>query len=342
MKPVIRWSGLVAATFVVLAAGPSAPKAKRTLLPFPVEIEAQEIPAFNLAEPLQRRFGALEFRGGLVLTSKERTFGGISGLHITADGKGFVAHTDRGIWLRGKLKLDGDRITGIAGAEMAPMLGVGGRPLAATNTFDTEALAVDGENFYVGVERVNQILRFRFGREGFGAVGIPIAIPRAIRDLPHNQGLEALAFVPKAMPLAGTLIAVSERGLDANGNIVAFLLGGPSPGTFAVRRSKNFDITDAAISPSGHLVLLERYFTIMTGVQMRIRAIPLGEIRPGALVEGITLIEAGPAFQIDNMEALAITKNAAGETILTIVSDNNFSPIQRTLLLRFAWIDQPN
>lgn len=336
MKPIIRWGGVTAATLLVFAAGPSAPKAKKTLAPIAIEIEVREIPSFDPANPENRRFGALEFRGGLVLSSKERSFGGISGLHILPDGRGFIAHSDRGVWLRGRLKLDGDRVSGIENAEMAPMLGAGGRPLAARNWFDTEALAADGDTLYAGIERANQIVRYRLS-EGFSAVGIPLQVPARIRKLPFNQGLEALAFVPKAMPLAGTLIAISERGLDDDGNILGFLIGGPRPGTFTVKRTGNFDITDAAISPSGHLLILERYFTLLTGVQMRIRAIPLDTIRPGAVLDGPVLIEAGPGMQIDNMEALAVTRNAAGETILTIVSDNNFNLWQRTILLRFAW-----
>ena len=54
-------------------------------------------------------------------------------------------------------------------------------------------------------------------------------VPPAIRGLPANKGIEGLVFVPKGLPLAGTLIAFSERGLDKAGNITAFLIGGPSP-----------------------------------------------------------------------------------------------------------------
>lgn len=162
-------------------------------------------------------------------------------------------------------------------------------------------------------------------------------MPHGIRTLPFNQGLEALAFVPKGMPLAGSLLAISERGLDKEGNLLAFILGGPSPGVFTVRRTDRFEVSDAAISPSGHLVLLERYFRLLTGIHLRIRAIPLAEIRPGAVVDGKVLLEADANFEIDNMEALAITRNAEGRILLTLISDNNFNYFQRTVLLRFLW-----
>ena len=40
-----------------------------------------------------------------------------------------------------------------------------------------------------------------------------------MRKLPNNKGLESLVMVPKGLPLAGTLIAISERGLDSDGDI---------------------------------------------------------------------------------------------------------------------------
>lgn len=301
-----------------------------------IEIQAREITAFDRRNAKLQRFGALEFVGGLVLQSKFKHFGGLSGLHIAADGTNFLAHSDRGFWLRGKFKLDGNRIAGIENAEMAPMRGPDGRPLTARKWFDTESLTADGDTLYVGIERANQIVRYR-ASEGLNARGIPIQVPNGIRKLPFNQGLEALAFVPKGMPLAGSLFAISERGLDESGNILAFIIGGPTPGTFTIKRSDEFEISDAAISPTGHLVILERYFRFLSGIHLRIRAIPLGEIKPGVVADGKVLLEADNNYDIDNMEALSITKNANGQIFLTMLSDNNFNYFQRTVLLRFLW-----
>ena len=72
------------------------------------------------------------------------------------------------------------------------------------------------------IEGVNQIVRFDYGQNGLLARGHPIAVPAGIRTLPRNWGLEALVFVPRNHPMGGTLIAISERGLDAAGNLRAF------------------------------------------------------------------------------------------------------------------------
>jgi hypothetical protein len=146
-------------------------------------------------------------------------------------------------------------------------------------------------------------------------------------------------MVPKGQPLAGTLIAISERGLDAHGNLIAFLVGGPSPGPFAVRRSENFDVSDAVLLPAGQLLVLERKFSLLEGLGIRIRRIALKSLAPGALVDGPSIFEADLGQEIDNMEGIDAHVSDAGETVLTLVSDDNFSLIQRTLLLQFTLVE---
>ena len=62
----------------------------------------------------------------------------------------------------------------------------------------------------------------------------------------------------------------------------------------------------------------------------------LASIKPGALVDGTELFFADMGYQIDNMEGLSVHRDAAGALVLTIISDDNFSPLQRTLLLQFS------
>ena len=145
-----------------------------------------------------------------------------------------------------------------------------------------------------------------------------------------------LVFVPRSLPLGATLLAISERGLDRDENIQGFLLGGPSPGEFSVKRTGDFDVSDCAVTPKGELLVLERSFSRLRGVGMRIRRISLASIAPGATVDGPALFEADMSYQIDNMEALSVHRAADGQLVLTLISDDNFSMIQRTLLLQFT------
>ena len=185
-----------------------------------------------------------------MLTSSFRGFGGLSALRLDQAGERFVALSDKATWFTGRIVYRGREMTGLADVEAAPILGPDGRPITVGRRwYDTEALALDGGIAYVGLERVHQIMKFDFGRDGVLARGEVVPTPSSMRKLPSNKGVEALVMIPKGRPLAGTLLAISERGLDADGNIMGFLIGGKTPASFAVRRTDDFDISDAALLP---------------------------------------------------------------------------------------------
>jgi hypothetical protein len=308
--------------------------------PTRVQVSATPITSFDNRDPTLIRFGALEFRGGLVLTSNNRAFGGISGLHVEPDGAHFLAITDRGSWLRGRIVYRDGRPVGIADAEMAPILGPDGKPLAARGWYDTESLVERDGIFYVGIERVEQIVRLDYRRDGFKARAEPIKVPPEFKTFKYNKSLECLTAPPRGSPLAGMLIAVTERSLDAAGNLRSFLLDGDRVTRFSVKRSDDFDISDCAILPPGDLLLLERRYSLIRGVAIRIRRLPLENLKAEALVDGRAMIEADLAYEIDNMEGMAVHRAANGETIVTLISDDNFSFIQRNLLLQFAIVGE--
>jgi len=306
--------------------------------PVPIKVKARPIPFFDSSDHARARFGSLEYRSGLVLTSSFPGFGGLSGLRLDAKGERFIALSDHGSWFTGRIVYQGRAMTGLDDVEAAPMLGPDGKPLAARGWFDTESIALDGSFVYVGIERVNQVVRFDFAKGFTRSRGEVFPMPPAVKKLPNNKGLEALVFVPKGFALEGTLIAISERGLDRDGNLIAFLVGGPTPGQFSVRRSQNFDISDAVLLPSGELLVLERKFSLLSGVGIRIRRIALKSLAPNAVVDGPAIFEADLGEEIDNMEGIDAFVTPEGETVLTMVSDDNFSLLQRTLLLQFRLV----
>jgi hypothetical protein len=308
--------------------------------PVAIEVNARPIPVFEPRDRSRVRFGSLEYRSGLVLTSPCRGFGGLSGIRLDAKGERFIAISDQGAWFTGRIRYAGRDMVGLDDVEAAPMLNAEGRPITEKRLwYDTESIALDGTTVYVGLERVNALMRFDFSKGFTRSRGEVLPLPPAARKLPYNKGLEALVFVPKGQPLAGTLIALSERGLDRDGNLIAFLIGGPTPGQFSVRRTENFDISDAVLLPSGELLILERRFSWFTGVNIRIRSLPLKSLAPGALVDGPALFAADLGHEIDNMEGIDAHVTADGETVLTLVSDDNFSLLQRTLLLQFTLVE---
>ncbi len=307
--------------------------------PVKIDVKARTIASFDPRDRSHVRFGSLEWRSGLVLTSGFRGFGGLSGIRLDQKGERFIAISDKGGWFTGRIRYEGREMKGLDDVEASPLLGPDGRPITARGWFDSEAIALDGSLVYVALERVNQVLRYDFSKGFTRAHGEVVPLPPAAKKLPYNKGLEALVIVPKGQSLAGTLIAISERGLDAQGNLIGFLVGGPSPGQFSVRRTENFDVSDAVLLAGGDLLMLERKFSWLGGIGIRIRRIPLSTVAPGAVVDGPSIFTADLGQEIDNFEGIDAHVTPEGDTVLTLISDDNFSLIQRTLLMQFTLVE---
>ena len=299
----------------------------------PVAVSARPIVAFEPRSPEKTRFGSLVFRSGLVLTGSHPRFGGFSGLWRSPDGSDLVAVTDNGFWLTAKLASRNGRLAGLESAELAPILGASGKPLHRSRYYDTESLCIADGVAYLGVERTHDVLRFDWAGEGVMARARIVPVPREVKRLPDNRGLEAIGVVPAGQPLAGAIVAIAERSGKDDEPTLGVILG-RQPGLFQVARHDGFDITDLAFLLNGDLLLLERWYRTLRGVGMRIRRIPGASLKAGALLDGPTLIQADLGQEIDNMEGLAAHQEN-GRTVLTLISDDNFSFLQRTVLLEF-------
>lgn len=305
-----------------------------------VNVRADAFSGFSVADPAKRDFGRLTFMDGLELRGDVPEFGGLSGAIIDPDGAGFIAISDQAHWITGRFVTDAEgRLAGMENVRLSAMQAPNGRRMKDTRFFDTEGITRIGNRLYVSVERVHQIIRFELGPNGPGGRGVVVQTPDALREQRSNQGIEALGVMPRISRFAGAFIAIAERAPPAAGSedIPGWLIGGAQPGRFFVKRTNDFDVTDLGFLPGGDLVILERRFSPFWGVAFRLRRVPLQSIAPGAILDGETLIEANMAYQIDNMEALMIHRAGDGRVVFTLLSDNNFSVLQRNLVLRFAY-----
>lgn len=323
----------------LVAAGLAEPvRALDRARPRGITVQAAAFSHFSALDRERTRFDQLTFLGGLDLRAEDPEFGGFSGLILAPDGERFLTISDRAHWMTGRLRTQDDVPLGVAEARLGPFLGPDGRRLKETRYFDCESVARQGQTLLVGVERSHDILEF-----DLNAAGEPIgrarltSVPEAMKQLYPNAGIEALGVVPPGLEWAGHRLAIAEREgrEDAKGAIPAFLIG-PRQGRLSLKRMGDFDVTDLAFLPDGDLLVLERRFVPFFGIGFRIRRVPGRNIRPGAVLEGEILITADLSHQIDNMEGMAVHRSSRGRTIITLISDNNFSLLQRTLLLRFA------
>ncbi len=163
-----------------------------------------------------------------------------------------------------------------------------------------KSLALDGSLVYVGIERVNQVLRFDFAKGFTRALGEVVPLPPAARKLPYNRGIEALVDGAEGPAPGGNADRDLERGLDAQGNIRSLPDRRQNARRrSAIRRTDNFDISDAVLLPSGELLLLERNFPGSAGSASASAVFALASIGPGAVIDGPSIFSADLGDEID-------------------------------------------
>ncbi len=154
--------------------------------------------------------------------------------------------------------------------------------------------------------------------------------PDQLETLRSNSGIEALATLSD-----GALFALAE-GRKEETESPAFLRRDGVWAELSYRRHGGFRPSGAARLPGGDLLVIERSFNIIDGVAVRLRRVAARTIVPGARLDGTAIAVLHPPLTVDNLEGVAVRRTAVGETLIYLVSDDNFSPLQRSLLLMFA------
>ncbi|MGI9385862.1 MAG: esterase-like activity of phytase family protein [Methyloligellaceae bacterium] len=306
----------------------------------PITIEANRF-SLDPRQPKRKKFGKLLWQSGIVLSSSFRNFGGFSGLEINKNGTHLIAVTDRGAWLTANVTYKGRQLDGLKNARFGQLLGPKGTPLIDKVNTDAEGLVAfsrkgEGGTLLVSFERRHRIRKYAFTKHGVARQIGAIGLPRATKQLNWNRGLEGLAVIRKGR-LNGTIVAIAERRVDKSGALTGWLVGGPTPGIIRIKRLNGFDVTDLTTLPDGDLLLLERRFRKSADIRMRIRKIAKKDLRRGAgPIVGEILFEGNWALTIDNMEGIAAHVGPSGETVITVISDDNFNFFQRTIMMQFV------
>lgn len=305
-----------------------------------VSINAHNI-GFSSINSSQEKFGELYWRGGLVLKTAHRNFGGFSGIELSKDGTKMLAVSDRGNWLKADIVYKDGIISDIVNASMAPILNAKGKVFKYWKA-DSEGLTKRNgslNDVVISVERDQAIYRFKFGKSGLKAKAMNWGSIKDADKIPANRGLEAITALPIGHAYRGWMLTAAEKKLTKEGNHTAWLVNGKQDHSLFIKRHGGYDLTDLNYLPNGDIVLLERAIGLFTGPQMQIRQICGKDIKPNALVDGKKLLSANWGEAVDNMEGLAVHKAPNGEVILTVISDNNFHFLQRNLIMQFALVN---
>ncbi len=336
----------------------SCPEGTRRSAPEHIEMTAKRVPLQAL-NPARRTIGALTFMGGFELDSSDARLGGLSGLDVMDDG-GLLAVSDAGdfVWIA----LAEDGVTP-AGARIAPMLDAQGAALKGKRDADAEGLAVRDGLALVSFERDHRVLAYDVGVCGGAARGAPIVVDGFGRSLPASFAAANLNVSDNEgpEPLGVTDDWFLFTGVEAS-------QGGAGPlSARPIEAAPAFDLRIAPGAPAFvGLDLLPagtdgkdvRAFSLHRG-QDRLLGSPIvihetylerrsnggpavyrGEIDERShetfrIHSQRTLAELSILQTIDNYEGIAARQMSDGRVRLYIVSDDNFSTSQRTLLMVF-------
>lgn len=293
-----------------------------------IEVAVQPLPP---PQPGGERAGALAWRGGAVLSSTDRRFGGWSDLAI-APGSGRVAMISDGGWtLDAGLDLDAHGVPrAMAGTLLGRLRGEDGEALAGAQA-DAEGLAAmpDG-GFLVSFERDHRILRYPSGGGLLSGRPRRMDEPPGLAGAPRNGGIEALAAWPD-----GTVIAFAEELRDMRGDHRGWIHdGGAWRGVTLA--DEGFAPTGACIAPDGRLLVLQRRLSMLS-FSARIVVLERQACLAGGRLEGRELGRWDDPALVDNLEGISALRAPDGTTLVYLLSDDNYRRLlQRTLLLCFA------
>lgn len=272
--------------------------------------------------------GPLRPLGGLVLDPAVFAGGGLSGLHLDSDLR-MTAVSDRARWVSAQLVMDGDRPAGVSDIRSGALRDGAGAPLPAGGQGgDSEALAraPDG-TWLVAFERWHRIRTYR----RLDGPGNFAEAPPGIERAPRNGGMESLTVLADGR----WFVIAEDLAPEGQPALRMAWLGGPGRWQpLAYRPAPGFLPTDAAALPDGGALVVERRFTLFGGFAGRVTRIAPAALRPGAVAEPQEILRLVPPLPVDNWEGIAVAR-WRGRTLVALVSDDNTSPIQRSLLLLF-------
>lgn len=320
-----------------------------------VELAAKPVPLQGI-NPARKSLGDLTFVGGFHLTSPDARLGGLSGLDLLEDGN-LLAISDQGDFVWIDLAEDGATPTA---ARIGGMRDAAGNPLHGKSDADSEGLAYMDGLALVSFEGSHRVLAFDLAGCGTAARGTDIvfgpfgsalkgAFERNKLKVGGNAGVEGLAIAPGWFLFAGLesqlagASPLSARALEAAPDFdtpigldmppvvgLDILPDGDDLRVFSLHRSTN------ALASNVISIVETRFMRELD--QAGLPARPMSEIEERAHarfrpVGSRVLAQMNVLVTLDNFEGIAARQMTGGSVRLYVISDDNFSAKQRTLLM---------
>lgn len=278
-------------------------------------------------DPALDRVGDLKYLGGLDIPKGPLNVGGLSALLWN---KGvMLSLTDDGRRVRFTPQEREDRLIGLDNLMVGPLHDVEGEVLSGKSRGDFESLTRSTlGGVLVGFERDHRV--WYYPPVEFEAEPTAFDPVKLLGPLEDNNGVEALAGDESDLVICAERLAAKQKP-----NCVR-LVDGRVPEPFSVLppaaiAKRGAVPTDADVSLDGTLFVLFRSYSPTENNSAAIVAYaPDGTRR-----EIATFL---PPLTLDNFEGLAVREEGE-RTFIYIVSDDNFSGSQRTLLMKFELLE---
>jgi hypothetical protein len=296
----------------------------------PLVVEAQPI-ALHPAAPAHTQVGNLRFLRGYQLRSSHPHFGGLSGLALDPTGKVLYAVSDHGFGLSARLFHDaGGHLVYMDSWEIVPLQTPAGQ-VVDRQQHDAEALIRDADDsFLIAFEQMHRLWRYPPSPVPFTTLPQPLQVPSELVDAPANRGIEAMTRLH-----GGQLLLLTEQFKNPDGSCKGWIIGSERLTSVSYPLADGYLPTDLATLPNGDVLLLERRYRPLLGIAVRIRHIASASMQAGTALKGIVIAHLQSPLNVDNFEGLAIYESTEKGTLLYLISDDNYNPLQRTLLLQF-------
>ena len=271
-------------------------------------------------EPSRNWPAGLTIEGAWQLESPDIMFGGYSAMIIGDEGRA-IAFSDRGDSLTFTLPGYG---------HFAPVMGeVAFDDAVRARHRDIEAATRDRASgtFWLAYEQSNTIGRFRHG---------PLSIPQIVRPKPmrnwsSNSGPESLVRLAD-----GRFMVLAER----NRTGLLFARDPIEPGKvegFKASYPAEFRPTDAVQLPDGQiLVLLRKVGVALPPFRSRLMIADLPQANADSRWEPHLFAQLDGPLPHENYEAMAVQRES-DTVIIWLMSDDNLSAFQTTLLIKVRW-----
>lgn len=291
--------------------------------PFSVRVEP-----FSGLSAEGKAIGCMRMTSASTLYPSRGGFGGYSDLHLDQETGILTMLSDSGHLFRSQATFNDQLAITALGPSKYFKIGVHG---VAPKLMDTEAMVPVGDQWLITRERRDDAILVTFDEQAeevrYDATLTELVAPI---EIPNNQGFEAASaigegrflFIPEARESDLAPIMLYQDGQLTHIADYSILDG--------------FAVTDIEVDlAADRLFILERFFSRRTGPKARIKLLALSGVlaSDGDPLRPKELGRMGILDGIDNMEGLHFAKAPDGSDNLILVSDDNYSDIQRTVLM---------